>query len=119
MTPMSATLPPGFDMLEPFADAWVLPDSLARMEKRRTSSMDEIRPFYDAAIASADKALAHLRNFQLGELPPAEERLLKLMLSLAEVGPAVEWFNDPMVYDGFDARKIKYTRLIPDNAAQA
>ncbi len=53
-----------------------------------------------AAIADADRALAHLRAFKLGEVPPAEERLLKLMLSLAEVGPAVEWFGDPHVYDG-------------------
>ena len=89
------------------------------MAKRRGSTMAEIRPFYDAAIANADRALAHLRAFKLGEVPPAEERLLKLMLSLAEVGPAVEWFDDPNVYDGFDAAKIKYTRLIPDTAPQA
>jgi hypothetical protein len=116
---MSNLLPPGFDTLEPYVADWVLPGSLERMEKRRTSTMEQIRPFYDAAIAAADSALAHLRGFQLGELPAEEERLLKLMLSLAEVGPAVEWFGDPMVYDGFDARKIRYTRLIPDNAAQA
>ncbi len=89
------------------------------MEKRRTSSIEDIRAFYDAILPLAGSALDHLRGFQLGELPPAEERLLKLTLSLAEVGPAVEWFGDPLVYDGFDARKIKYTRLIPDNAAQA
>ncbi|MGE3691210.1 MAG: hypothetical protein AB7F98_07510 [Novosphingobium sp.] len=116
---MSDLLPAGFEALEPFVADWCLPDSLARMAKRRASSMDDIKAFYDVAIAQADRALKYLRAFPLGAVPPAEERLLKLMLSLAEVGPAVEWFDSPHVYDGFDATKIRYTRLIPDSAAQA
>jgi len=112
-------LPAGFEMLEEFVADWALADSLARMEKRRTSQMPDIRRFYNAVLPMADAALAHLRNFKLGEVPQPEERLLKLMLSLAEVGPAVEWFDDPNVYDGFDVRKIHYTRIIPDTAAQA
>ena len=115
----ATTLPAGFEALEPFVETWVLPDSLARMARRRASSMDDIRAFYEVTIQLADRALAHLRAFKLGELPGEEERLLKLMLSLAEVGPAVEWFDSPHVYDGFDATKIRYTRLIPDTAAQA
>jgi hypothetical protein len=115
---MDAQLPEGFADLEPFVADWVLPDSLARMAKRQASSIDDIRRFYDAIIGRADAALAHLRDFALGELPPAEERLLKLTLSLAEVGPAVEWFGDPKVYDGFDVHKIRYTRIIDDVAAQ-
>jgi hypothetical protein len=46
------------------------------------------------------------------------ERLLKLMLSLAEVGPAVEWYNSPQVPDGFPVSRIRYLRLISDTAAQ-
>jgi hypothetical protein len=115
----ATTLPAGFEALEPFVADWALEGSLARMAKRRSSSMEDIRAFYAAAIADSERALAHLREFKLGEVPPAEERLLKLMLSLAEVGPAVEWFDSPHVYDGFDATKIRYTRLIPDTAAQA
>ncbi len=114
----SHTLPAGFEALEAFVADWVLPDSHARMTKRQTSTIEHIRQFYDAILPLAGAALDHLRNFQLGALPEAEERLLKLTLSLAEVGPAVEWFNDPMVYDGFDVHKIKYTRTIPDNVAQ-
>ena len=113
------TLPAGFEALVPFVADWVLPDSLARMAKRRTSNMDEIKAFYNAAIANAEPALNHLRAFPLGEIPEAEERLLKLMLSLAEIGPAVEWFDSPHVYDGFEASKIRYIRTLPDTAAQA
>lgn len=106
-------------MLEPFVADWVLPDSLARMAKRRSSSMEDIKAFYTVAIANAERALNHLRAFPLGDIPPAEERLLKMMLSLAEVGPAVEWFDSPHVYDGFEASKIRYIRTLPDTAAQA
>ncbi len=113
------SLPAGFESLEAFVADWVLPDSLARMAKRRASNMEEIKAFYNAAIAQAEAALNHLRAFPLGDIPPAEERLLKLMLALAEVGPAVEWFDSPHVYDGFDATKVRYIRTIPDTAAQA
>lgn len=106
-------------MLEAFVADWVLPDSLARMAKRRSSNMEDIKAFYNVAIANAERALNHLRAFPLGDIPEAEERLLKLMLSLAEVGPAVEWFDSPHVYDGFEASKIRYIRTLPDTAAQA
>lgn len=119
MPQSSGLLPAGFEALEPFIADWVLPDSLARMARRRASNMEDIRAFYDAAIAQAEPALNHLRAFPLGEIPPAEERLLKLMLALAELGPAVEWFDSPHVYDGFDAAKVRYIRTIPDTAAQA
>ena len=114
----SHSLPPGFEALEAFVAEWALPDSHARMAKRQGGKIADIRRFYDAVLPLGDSALAHLRNFHLGELPEPEERLLKLMLSLAEIGPAVEWYNDPMVYDGYDVHKVRYIRTIPDNAAQ-
>jgi hypothetical protein len=40
------------------------------------------------------------------------------MLALAEVAPAVEWYDQPMVYDGFPVERIRYLRQIPDTAAQ-
>lgn len=116
---MTAVLPSGFEALEPFVAEWALPDAVARMTKRQASGMDEIRGFYDAMLPSGERALTYLREFQLGELPPQAERLLKLMLSLAEIAPAVEWYGDPRVSDGFPIERIRYRRLIPDAAAQA
>lgn len=112
-------LPEGFGVLEPFAAEWALADAVARMSKRQASSIEEIRSFYQAMLPLGERALEHLREFRLGELPPASERLLKLMLSLAEVAPAVEWYDDPKVYDGFPIERIRYRRLIPDAAPQA
>jgi hypothetical protein len=112
-------LPAGFEALEPFVADWALPDAVARMTRRQATSIEEIRRFYEAMLPLGGQALDHLRGFQLGDLPPDAERLLKLMLSLAEVAPAVEWYGDPRVYDGFPIERIRYRRLIPDTAAQA
>jgi hypothetical protein len=111
-------LPRGFETLEPFVSAWVLPDAAARMTKRQSSTIAELRQFYDAVLPLGEAALDYLRDFELGSLAPPAERLLKLMLSLAEIGPAVEWYGDPRVYDGFGVERIRFLRQIPDSAAQ-
>jgi len=112
-------LPAGFETLEEFVDGWVLPDAVARMIRRQGSSIEEIRGFYDAMLPQGEAALAYLRQYPLGALPPEGERLLKLMLALAEIAPAVEWYNGPQVTDGFPVQRIHYLRQIPDNIAQA
>ena len=112
------TLPEGFQALEPFVSTWVLPDASARMAKRQSSSIEEIRRFYDAIVPMGEKALDYLREFPLGALTPQGENLLKLMLALTELGPAVEWYDNPQVYDGFPISRIRYVRQISDTAAQ-
>lgn len=114
-----SALPVGFEALEGFVADWVLPDAVARMKQRQASDIAAIKGFYEAMLPLGEAALTHLRQFQLGELDAPNERLLKLMLALAEVAPAVEWYDDPRVYDGFDVNRIRYLRQIPDTAAQA
>jgi len=107
-------LPPGFQPLERFLAEWVLPDARSRVGKRQGSTLAEIREFYDAMLPLGEKALDYLRRFELGALPPQGERLLKLMLSLAEIAPAVEWYDGPAVRNGFPVGRIRYVRQIPD-----
>jgi hypothetical protein len=114
----SSSLPAGFESLEDFISDWVLADAAARMAKRQSSTIDDIRRFYDAVLPYGEKTLLYLREFQLGSLPPEGERLLKLMLALAEVAPAVEWYKSPQVYDGFPVTRIRYLRQISDTAVQ-
>jgi hypothetical protein len=111
-------LPAGFQSLERFLAEWVLPDAAARVAKRQRSTIEEIRELYDAVLPLGEKALDYLRRFELGALPPEGERLLKLMLSLAEIAPAVEWYNGPAVRNGFPISRIRYVRQIPDTAPQ-
>ncbi len=115
---MSAPLPPGFESAEPFIAHWVLPDANARMHQRQATAIADIRRFYETMLPLGEAALAWLREWDLGTLPPEGERLLKLMLALAEVAPAVEWYNDPRVTDGFPVERFRYVRQIPDNAVQ-
>lgn len=115
----NTTLPDGFAELAPFVSEWVLADAVARMNKRQATTIEEIRRFYDAIVPLGEQALAWLRDYPLGALPPEGERLLGLMLSLAEIAPAVEWYNDPQVYDGFGVGRIRYLRQIADTAHQS
>jgi len=115
---MSALLPEGFAVAEPFVADWVLPDAAARMAKRQASNLAELQSFYDMMLPLGEAALAWLRGYELGDLPEEGERLLKLMLMLAEVAPAVEWYNGPRVTDGFPIERVRYLRQIPDNAPQ-
>jgi hypothetical protein len=111
-------LPTGFEAAEAFVDTWVLPDAATRMAQRQASRIEDLRAFYGAMLPLGETALNHLREYQLGALPPKGERLLKLMLALAEVAPAVEWYNQPQVPDGFPIERIRYVRQISDTAAQ-
>jgi hypothetical protein len=115
---MSALLPEGFAAAEPYVADWVLADANARMAKRQASSLAELQDFYDMMLPLGEAALGWLRGYELGDLPDEGERLLKLMLALAEVAPAVEWYNGPRVTDGFPVECIRYLRQIPDNAPQ-
>ena len=76
-------LPKGFKSLEKWIGMWVLPDSQARTEQRHQVDYADIEAFYNDMLPKAEKALAYLQKKQLGELDEPEERLLKLMLSLA------------------------------------
>ena len=111
-------LPKGFKSLEKWIGMWVLPDSQARTEQRHQVDYADIEAFYNDMLPKAKKALAYLQKKQLGELDEPEERLLKLMLSLAEVGPSVEWYQQNAVVDGFEPSRFKLTVQLPDNVAQ-
>lgn len=111
-------LPEQFAALEPYIDAWVLDDSASRANKRRNTPYDEIKAFYDATLKLAPEALEILQHRRLGELSDQEECLLKLLLALAEVGPAVEWYQSANVIDGFPAHRFELVEQIPDCAEQ-
>ncbi len=113
-----AALPDGFEDLERFLSAWLRADAVARVAKRQGSTIEEIREFYDAMLPLGEKALEYLRRFELEALPPEGQRLLGLMLSLAEIAPAVEWYDGPEVRNGFPVGRIRYLRQIPDTGPQ-
>ena len=99
---MSARLlPDGFAELEKYA-GWILPTEAARMAKRRASTLEDLKALYDAMLPRLDDVLSHLNKFQLGAMPEAEERLLRLSYALAEVTPFVEQYRRVVLPELFD-----------------
>jgi hypothetical protein len=92
-------LPEEFKDLERF-EGWALASEPARMEKRETSSMDEIKSFYDAMIGRLPAIVAYLNKHPIDALPDKERRLLDMALSLTEASFAVERYNQPTVING-------------------
>lgn len=98
-------LPEEFRGLESLIE-WSLPTERQRNAKRLSSSINEIKGFYDTILPRAETILAYLDRFPLDEMPDQERHLLYMILSLAEVANAVELFKNPAVIDGFDPKRI-------------
>jgi hypothetical protein len=95
------TLPAGFEDLEPFVGAWSLASERERNHKRLSSSMSEIQALYDALLPRMDEIIGYLNKQPLNNMPEDARRLFLLSLALAEIAPAVEFYKQPDVVDGF------------------
>ena len=98
-------LPQQFHDLEAFVD-WSLPTEAARLDKRLSSTMDEIRAFYDAFLPRATEVLTYLNDYPLADMPAAEQQLFRLTLSFVEAANAVEVFQQQAVVDGFPPERF-------------
>ena len=97
---MTATLlPEPFADLEPFAATWCLATEPERWERRLSTSLEDMRAFYDACFPRAEEAIEHCDRFQLDALPPEAGRLLQLLHSFALVSYAVEVWGQPLPID--------------------
>lgn len=100
------SLPAGFQDLEVFVSAWALPSERERNRQRLSSSMPEIQALYDALLPRMDEIFNYLNQFPLNNIPEDAKRLFNLSLALAEVAPAVEFYKQPEVVDGFPADRF-------------
>jgi hypothetical protein len=99
-------LPDPFKDLEPFVSSWALAKEAERNRKRLSSTMEEIRAFYQALLPRMEAIIAYLNRFPLEEMPEDARRLFYLTLSLAEISPAVELYGEPGVIDGFESARF-------------
>ena len=102
---MTGFYPPGFEDLEHLRD-WSLPTERDRAFKRFHAEQAELETVYEAVHERLAEIVKHLDQFPLTELPPESARLMLLMLSLAEIAPAIEFYKQPRVYDGFDLNRF-------------
>ncbi len=95
---MNATLPPEFSQLEHLVAEWAIEDGHQRYVKRVSSSMDEIKAFYDEVFPHAEEAVTYIDKFDYSEpLPEDVANLRNLLYSLITVSLAVELWKQPRV----------------------
>ena len=87
-------LPTAFEDLSPFLD-WAEPTERGRHRQRLSSSLAEIRAFYDVMHARIDAVLDYLNEKPLDKIAGADKVLLDLALALPEAANAVELFESP------------------------
>jgi len=96
---MSTKLPKEFAELEPFAADWCLPTETERFAKRLSSSMEEMRSFYNAITPVAKAAIAYCNQYPLDAMPDDALNLMHLLYSMIMVSFPVECWGQPRVPD--------------------
>ena len=94
-----ALLPTEFSDLEPFARVWCLATERQRFAERMSSSIEDMRAFYDAMVPRAEEAIAYCDKFPLHEMPDDARHLLQLLYSLVMVSFPVEAWHQPAIPD--------------------
>jgi len=110
----AASLPAGFEALEPFQERWAAGTCAMRDQRRGESTAAERQTFFDAAAPLLAPALLHLDAKPLAELDTAEKRLLNLMLSLGHVQMAVEVHREIEPQHAAARELMKITRSVTD-----
>lgn len=103
---MDAQLPKEFAELERFSD-WILPTHSERNRKRVTSTMPELKAFYEAMMQHIDRIVEYFKQFSIEEMPQDTKRLLFMTLSFADAAHAVELYGQPTVIGGLDSGRFK------------
>lgn len=114
MAVTEALLPAGFETLEPFVARWAIGTTAGRAAARDNSSPVERAELYEAVVGRKAEALALLDSFPVDALPPAEQRLMDLLLAFAHVAIAVEVQKDDEAKHAVDRRQMRITRSTAD-----
>ena len=91
---MKASLPAGFEALEPFVERWALASAGERADMRGDAPAEDRAAFYAMASERMEDALAYLDSKPLSAFDEADRRLMRLMLSLAHVATTEEVLGD-------------------------
>ena len=104
-----------FEALTPFMEKWARPTEYERADARRSSSSQELKAFYDASVPHLANILNKVDEYPVGQIPDAVKPLFYIALSIAEIAPNVEFYdNSPGIPFSFEEG-----RLIGDHCAIA
>jgi len=84
------SLPPQFRDLQPFVADWALPGEGERLAKLTSTSIADLKMFYDAVIGRAEEMRAYLDGFRLDAMPADAQTLLDLLLTFIETAHPIE-----------------------------
>ena len=91
-----ALLPSAFAELEPYAQTWCLATETERWNTRVSSTMPEMRDFYNAFFPRLEEAIDYCDKFALDSLPDDALNLLHMIYSLIMVAMSVEIMHQPV-----------------------
>lgn len=100
-------LPAQFSDLAEFVAAWALPTERERFHKLHTSTLEELRRFYDAMLPRMNEILAWLNQYKVSDMPEDARTLFDLSLAFAETAHPIDlgWsdvdFNNAYPWDKF------------------
>lgn len=102
-----ASLPAGFEALTPFT-AWALATETQRNQARVRARFEDITAFADAILPMVPQITAYLdAKAETGGHDEVDLKLFHMLLSLAEVAPAIESYNpQATVVDGYDSARF-------------
>jgi hypothetical protein len=108
-----ALLPSAFAEFEQYAQIWCLATECERWDKRVSSTMAEMREFYDAFFPRLEEAIEYCDKFPLDDLPDDAVHLLHLIYSLIMVAMSVEIMRQPRPTDAADAVMTRISEPVP------
>lgn len=118
MTVVANQLPKGFEDLEKHVEYWAKPTESERRLQRDATDIETIKSFYDDIIDRTASALEYLNARDMNAFNEAETKLFSLTLSLAEIAPCVEWYNQVRVIDGVVPDRYEVDMVIRNRLAR-
>ncbi|MFM9970820.1 MAG: hypothetical protein ACKVQK_20700 [Burkholderiales bacterium] len=102
-------LPAQFSDLQPFVQAWAYATEKERHDKLISSSIEELRPFYDAMLPRMDEITVYLNRFPLDAMPASEQLLLDLAMGFMESAHPIDLhWKTTDIEDKFPAHRFKF-----------
>jgi hypothetical protein len=102
-------LPSEFADLTPFTVRWGLSSQEERHLALIDSTLDELRPFYEALMVRMDAIINYLNGFDLKTMPQEAQNLFDLALTWAETAHPIDLkWKSTDIDDSFPASRIEY-----------
>jgi hypothetical protein len=106
---------PDFSALAPYISEWGLPSVSARIEKRVTSSIEELQGFHAAMLPRLQEIIEFLNQFPLNEIPEEHQPLKNAALFMLHAERPVTKWQTPILADALDPRHFNMKKSFIDS----